>query len=350
MRTTSPLALILLFVPPAAAAIACGAGPMETPQTAASASASPPASGDGTTGAASSSASTGAVASAPSAAALPPPLPAPPPPPEAKVTLISPGDEPRKALRYAFHAGAKESATMDMRMALSLAVDGDKRAMPTAPVSISVSLVEEKVLPSGNLDYAFTLDTIDIAKDADPSFAPYKTVLAALQGTKGEMEVTPQGRTEKVTITPPAGASDQIAEITEQLVGALRDMMVPLPDEPVGKGAQWKVTGPFPVKPVVAARTTTCTLTSLAGTKGTVEAVEEVGGSPQTITTPGGQRADLQAMKGAGTRKASFDLTRLVPASTWSLTAYSTQTLFQGGAAHQVQAHSEITLTVAPKK
>ena len=324
--------------------VACGAGPIETPQTA-----SPSASAAAATDS-SAVASASASASAPASATMPPQLPPPPAPAEWKVTLLSPGDEPRKPLRYVFHAGNKESATMDMRMVLSLTLDGAKKDMPTAPVAMSVSLVQQSILPSGNLDYKFTLDSIDIPKDADPGFAQYRTILRQLEGTAGDMEVTPQGKAESRGIKAPPGASDQIAEITEQLVGALRDMMVPLPDEPVGKGAKWQVTGPFPVKPVVAARTTTCTLTKIAGTKGTVDAIEEVNGPAQSITTPGGQRADLQSMKGSGTRTASFDLTKLAPTSTWSLTADSVQTLFQPDGQHQIQAHSQILLNLAPKK
>jgi hypothetical protein len=323
---------------------ACGAGPIEGPNAAASASAGSPPPADNAL------ASSSASASAPASAVLPPPLPPPPAPAEWKVALVSPGDEPRKPLRYVFHVGAKEVAVMDMRMILSLEFDGAKKDMPTAPVTMTVTIVPQTVLPSGNLDYKFTLDAIDLAKDSDPSFAPYRTPLQQLVGTAGEMEVTPQGKTEKTSVTPPPGASDQIAEVTDQLVGALRDMMLPLPDEPIGKGAKWTASGPFPVKPVVATRTTTCTLTKIAGTKGAVDAIEAVTGPPQTITTPGGQRADLQSMKGAGTRTSSFDLGKLVPTSTWSLTADSVQVLVQPDGSHQIQAHSQIVLNLVPKK
>jgi hypothetical protein len=319
---------------------------MEGAQTAASASSkASSAPSDGALASSSASASPPASAVPP-----PPPLAAPPPPPDWKLTLVSPGDEPRKALRYALRAGAKEAATMDMRTAASVSIDGTKKDLATPPVTMTVSLVSEGTTAKNELDYKFTLDAIDLAKDSDPAFAPYRSFLQKVIGASGEMQLTPQGRADKKSVALPPGAGEQAGEVTDQLVGALRDTMVPFPDEPVGKGAQWKVTMAFTVKPVVAARTTTFTLTSVAGTKGTIEATEDIVVPPQTISTPDGQRADLQSMKGSGTRKVAFDLGKIVPTSTWDLSVDSVQTQWAQDGPHPIQGHSQILLNLAPKK
>ena len=320
-----------------------------------------PASEAGTTPAASSSAAAAPTPSASNAATNPPsPVDTAPQLPQAGppvVTVVDPGAEPRKALRYAFKK-TTETMIMDMKMDLTLALGAagksPKVSMPTVRTSFTITPTD--VDADGTLTSNVEMKKVDVLDDRPIQPEMKKKLNAEMQkivGLKGKTVVTSRGVTKEATIEMPPGADASVAQLVDSIKDSLRNMSSPFPEEPVGKGAKWDV------KTVVAGAITIEQTASYQ--------LKEMNDKGVTNAVTVSQKAPPQAMKpndklppgatmalrshtgtGTGTQKVTFD--KITPVSTLKLDSKSEMSVTQGGSTSPIGLEMTIDLTVKPAK
>lgn len=321
----------------------CGKGQPETaavPEAPASAS-SGAQTGDvdsgtaapGAEGAASSPAGSGSAG--PVAAAFDAPV---------EVKLIDPGAEPRKPLRYKFHIGSIETLRMDMRMAMGMQVGMNKQPEGATPgMRMVVVLTPTETTPAGDVRCGFRLQSAEVLKD--PTIAPQvlaaaEAHLATLTGLTGSAVIDARGMTKAATFEPPANMGSALRSVFDNLRHSLRNVASPLPEEPVGKGARWEVTLPLDTPGLKLRQVTTHKLESIVGDKVRVQVSLKQEAPRQPVTIPGAppdSTAVLEELESTGSGKMSYDLNRIVPDSTLTMTSASTISAKERGTAQTIK-------------
>ena len=250
---------------------------------------------------------------------------APASPLTATMRLLDAGRPPRKKLRYAWRHDRKETLTIDLRTTAATEVEGERPAETPLPrVRIVVAIAPQSVTPEGDLLYAWHVTSTEVtpAAAANPQLADgMRAEVATISRLAGTASVTSRGLAQEVnvdaTTVTDAGATGQMVEQVRQ---TLRDLAAPLPEEEVGPGGRWEKLSQLAARDAVVTQTETFSLASLGGSKGDVDDILAQTAPPQTLPTPGalGARpARLESMLATGASKTHFDLTRLVPTSSF---------------------------------
>jgi hypothetical protein len=248
---------------------------------------------------------------------------------KATLRLLDPGRPPRRKLRYAWRSDRKETLTIDLRTTAATESEGERPpevALP--PVRMVLSIEPRGVSPAGNLSYAWhvTSTTVTPAPAANPQLAEgMNAEVAAIAHLAGTTAVSSRGLAEDVVVDPAsmgdvrdAGAT---GEMVEQVRQTLFDLETPFPDDEVGRGARWEKIARLAARDAVVTQTETFTLASVAGDRGSVDDVLAQTAPPQEWPTPGGSSAGparLDSMLATGTVESRFDLTRIVPSTTYT--------------------------------
>jgi hypothetical protein len=160
-----------------------------------------------------------------------------------RVELVSAGAVPREALRVVFEGSGREELRLRAVVKLAVSLAGDKSEQPVPGMVLSLAaearvgdggrggelwvIIQELVLePQGAAEKA-------VAAEMQPH-------LAKLAGVDCQMPIGSRGRTGPPSV-PPEAAAGPTAQLWSTVGEALRELAVPLPAEPVGRGAEWHV-------------------------------------------------------------------------------------------------------------
>lgn len=339
-----------LAVAVAVAAAACGgpaasgSGPAspEAPPTAEPSAAAPPAES--------------AKPEAPKAEAA-----APPPAAEddtgngSTVTLLDPGAEPRRKVRYLF--GMKpESMILDMEMKMAMRM-GDRASPETELPGMRtvMRIVPKSISPEGDLSYEGVIVSNEItSKGALPPAARQKLEesLKSTRDMKVTSTVSSRGVVTEATMQIPENAAPEIRQALEGTRDALRSMCMPLPEEDVGVGARWKTD--MNIRTTLRmVQTTTTTLKKLEPKKMELDVVLTQTAAPQLMTGPSvppGTTIKLERMTGNGTGTLAVKLDHLVPVSSVALDNETTMTMSAGAQSMETGTRMRIVIKVKPGK
>ncbi len=246
----------------------------------------------------------------------------------ASVHVLDPGKAPRRKLRYAWHKEHGETLTIDLRTTAATESEGERPPeVPLPPVRIVVALEPREVTPAGDLAYAWHVTSTKVtpAAGSNPQLAEGMIAeVGAIGHLAGTGALSARGLSTAVTVDPAsvADVSDAGAtgEMVEQVRQTLFDLETPFPDEEVGQGARWEKIARLTARSAVVTQTETFTLASLAGDKGTVDDVLAQTAPSQEWPGGGGgsEPSRLDSMLATGTVRSRFDLTRIVPATTYA--------------------------------
>jgi hypothetical protein len=138
---------------------------------------------------------------------------------------------------------------MDMRMTIGMKMavtSTDKVEMPTVRIVASVEVIE--VRPDGTrlIEEVITDVGVPAGEDADLSMAAgLEQELSAVVGLVVRMEVDQRGNVLRSETTLPSGLTSEAEQALQGGMDALTGLAVPLPAEPVGRGAVWRVRQPL---------------------------------------------------------------------------------------------------------
>ena len=132
-------------------------------------------------------------------------------------------------------------------------------------------------------------------------------------GMKGTTVLSPSGETKSVSFTPPPGASP---DMSKQFDKSMEYAGVPLPTEPVSKGAKWQVTQLVEEQGMKLTQITTYELQELNGNLATLAMTIEQKADAQQLSPAGlppGATAELVSFNSSGSGTSQLNLSQLLP-------------------------------------
>ncbi len=257
------------------------------------------------------------------------------------VTLLESGAEPRTVLRYKFQANRTERMVMQMDMAVTVEVQGLQRPeTPLPSTRMTMAIDSKEVSPEGELHYEFTLEQTEVLSNPgdDPgAINAIKNQMNTMLGVRGSATVSSRGFSTDVTIDIPRGVIPQVRQLL---------FSVPLPVEPIGKGARWQVTTPIETPAMKLTQIATYTLSEFQGDTVKFDVQIEQSAPPQESRPPGappGVTVMMESLSTSGSGTVELQMTDVVPTSTLNL---KTTNVISSG--QRVKTTMQIWATIQP--
>jgi len=270
------------------------------------------------------------------------------------ITVISSGAEPRKALRYVGAKGHREHLTMDFLMAITMTIGDTSLPEIKAPMlrtDMDVEVTAVSATDDITIATTFTDANWIAASDSDPSMmARLNSVTADLKGLSGTTVVSNRGITRDVKIDTSRISNPQLSQTIAGLQQAMQNVSQPLPEEPVGVGATWRVRSSMNANGVQMFNNVSLQLTEMDETSYTLKLALDQTAPPQTVSTPamGGAAASIDSSTGTGTGTMKIQFDRLSPRSEMNLNSKTTMSIDMGGNVKHMNMAMSMTLAVTP--
>jgi hypothetical protein len=257
--------------------------------------------------------------------------------------VVSTGSEPRRALHYQ----ATKGAAQQLDVAVDVEVMAGDMGGPMPTIVMTLSLAVDDVLPIGAKLRSTVVDVT--ARDRDESRVPAKALSGPLEQLEGVVlttTLTPNGRLVGTKLdTGGKPMADSAKKPLAALTTSFDQLMMPLPDDPVGVGAVWRNSRPLEQNGMKMIAVNTVTLTSITGDKLAFDIDTALHGDDQTIQE-GGLTVDIKNIVGTGRGKGTLDLRTL--AMTSELTTELRSAMQAPGEAEPMQMKMVIATRVAP--
>ena len=166
----------------------------------------------------------------------------PPRPGEPIVTLLQPGTEPRKVLRYQPKAGDKQIVTFTMKMAM------DRSPLTNLPPIVETAQITTKsVSAKGEIAYERVITDVSVAAGSGTTAQVMEfmeTAFPKLKGLTTSGVISSRGfnrRTETKGLKSGEVLPALVRLFQAQMDAGLHIFAVPLPEESVGAGAKWEL-------------------------------------------------------------------------------------------------------------
>jgi hypothetical protein len=237
------------------------------------------------------------------------------------VKLIAPGSEPRTVLRLRPAAGARQTMSMTLKMAMDITAAGQHFPSMNIPALTMTMTVEVKdVAANGDIDYGMTYTDATLAADTNtpPAVATaMKSALDSIHGMTATGKMTSQGVVKAMHIKLPAGAAPQLSQTMSQMKEAFANAYVPFPAEAVGPGAKWEYTTKIRNQGMTIEQTATYELASNDNNLVKLNTSLTQRAAHQQVQNPAmpGMKMELAKLSGNGTGQSTFDLTHITPQS-----------------------------------
>jgi hypothetical protein len=203
------------------------------------------------------------------------------------VELIDPGAVPRQTLRY-------RPATAVTRATATATIRGETRSESTAPAAVTAT-VETGLVLAPRSDGR--VDVSGLPGSAGGELERYRRLVA---NASGVAEIDDRGRL--VSMSGPSSIDSR-----RELAAILIRHLVPLPDEPVGDGARWRVVYAIGRGGIFVARRAELAL-SVDGDEMSVDVAVRESAEPQPIMEGGRGVGDLVALASRATGRFALDL------------------------------------------
>lgn len=236
------------------------------------------------------------------------------------VELLDAGKGPRKALRTNFEAGAKQTLRVQSDWTIET-VYGPliriKAVMPSIVYGLETE-VKEVSDEDARFDFRITKVTTKPTIGVKPGQAEgVKNAANSLEGVTGSFSISARGIVEEFAIDAPSGASLFLSDMVDQIQQAIRLSSLPLPAEPVGKGAKWTATQVIEQRTAKIRHTSTFELEGVKGERVRASSTHAAETPAQTLRMPGSRSGplELHELDFFGDSKGTWRLNKLGPAS-----------------------------------
>lgn len=232
------------------------------------------------------------------AAAAQTPAPAAAPGSDAKITVITTGTGPKRALRYKAVAGSKERLDMTMKMSVEVALPGEgSQAMDTPAVNMGMNIDITSVAPNGDIGLALVFTDVSMVGTGVPP-----GVLDPLKGLSAAMTMTPRGLVKEMKFDESKIVDPMMKQVLSS--SGLDRLAAPMPEEEVGVGAKWVVEQALDANGIQMTQKSTFEVVAMDATSVTMTLALEQSAAEQRVSPPGMPAAVVATivdMKGAGT-------------------------------------------------
>jgi len=273
------------------------------------------------------------------------------------ITLLTPGAEPRKALRFTVASSLRSH--MDMEMAMSMAMNMAGQEMPATSVPamrIGADLNVTNVTPTGDVTYTMAFTGVGLAgKEAvDPALAAvFDSMGKDFKSITGTAVVTNRGINRSVKIDTSKVTNPQFSQMMDSVTNSMNGVSSPLPEEPVGIGARWEVRQTLPSGGITIFQKVEYELTAFDGKSATLKVKIDQTGPPQSMSNPSlppGATVRVESMTGSGTGTMTVPLDGLVPTSQADSKTTMVMSIDAGGGPQRMTVETSVQVKIAPGK
>ena len=158
------------------------------------------------------------------------------------IELLEAGAAPRQVMRLDPEAGRSGRLEMRMEMDTTIVLDGEPLPQVDLPPFVMGMSATVDEVTDDTVRMSYSYDTVGL-DGTDPGGV--EQVLASMEGLTGTLTTTRSGAFVDGDVQVPDGLHPTVASSMEQFEQQLASMAVPLPTEPVGSGARWRVGTAF---------------------------------------------------------------------------------------------------------
>jgi len=235
--------------------------------------------------------------------------------------LLEAGEAPLRALRYRLAAGSTHQLVMTLRMSLGVEIDGRGAPVQRAPAMRMVfdCKVTEADPAGARFDFGLADPPELFETEGIPPavLEPMKKSLASLSAIRGHVAMTSRGVVKEANIQVGPGLDKSAEQMVQSMRQSMEQTSVPLPEEPVGVGARWKMLHRVQAGGVIVYQVAEFKFIRFEGPVATLAVVFEQFAPRQemALAAGAGARAVLTSMQGHGEGHLAVDLTSPVPRS-----------------------------------
>jgi hypothetical protein len=242
--------------------------------------------------------------------------------------------------------------TMFMKMAMSMG--GNSPPEITLPGMRMVADYEVTRASGDRAEYKFAYNEVPElvpTPDANPMvMSQLRSSLEGIRGLRGSGAVTPRGAMLDTEIEMGPGADPQIAQFVESMRQSMRQLVVPLPEEPVGAGAKWTALQHMELNKMEIFQVAQFEMLSRDGDDIALKVSIEQGAPPQKVQAPGmppGAKVRLDKMRSGGEGQMKISLTALTPTSDVKLDSDIAMTVEAAGEKIDMKMNMTVRMTIA---
>lgn len=281
----------------------------------------------------------------------------PPPPPAGPgkrptVSLLDPGAEPQRALRYRPKKGEKQTlkTIIEMEVATKLkGAPGPNNKMPPMHMTMTT-----QITAAGDNEFTYDFEITE-ASVGEAAGVP-KTIQASVEkelgnlvGLKGTATVDSRGFTSEANLQGTAKMPPRIRELLRSMQQSLEQMSAPLPEEAVGRGAKWRVDQSIRQNGMLIEQQSVFEVVEIG--KKTVELSISIDqhADAQTMSAPGlPAGTQLNRLVGKGNGTTVLNLGKLAPeSSVVNVKTSTSMSVMVGRDAQSLETETTMTMKIA---
>lgn len=285
-----------------------------------------------------------------------PAAPAKEPPPKATdaitVELLKAGAEPKQKVRYKFKQDA-EYISVKMKMGMAMSIGGQALPKQDMPGIVQTISVEPIAVKDGVMDYKYTLSKMDIEPGGNPLVvSKMKESIRGIVGMTGKGRVDDRGFSEGAEIEFPPEATPELIMQIKGFNDTMSRLSAPLPDEPIGVGAEWKVVLPIGMNGIAMKGVNTYTVTAIEGDIVKTTVVSTMEAKDQKLDDPNlppQASVTIDSIKGGGDGTVNFNLASMSPVSKMTIELKQAATIgMEGQPSQKMGMDISMEMNVAP--
>jgi hypothetical protein len=267
------------------------------------------------------------------------------------------GEAPREQIRYQFTAGSTETATMSMRMQMSMG--GQQMPGIAIPaINVPMTLRTTEVRGDGTARYEFETSaaSIDGGSGANPALEQaLASSLGQIDELSGWYRIDARGNILESSFALPTGAPAgmpvQAGQMLNEMQAQMQQISAPFPVEAVGIGARWQVSSTAVMMGTPIALNMEYTLLARDGDR-----VELGLKALETVTAPAAgapgippaAQAAPAAMEATATGKMIIDVNRMVPQQEMTTTTSMSSAMPTSGQGQSMAMSMQMTMSITP--
>src|SRR5262245_24865464 len=186
----------------------------------------------------------------------------------ARVTLVSPGANPRTALRFVVPRDYTGRMKMDMTMSMTMGMLGQSLPMDLPVMHVGADVTVMDVAASGDVTFRMAFTGIEVdGATPDAAFTALNNDFKTITGVfvVSNRGITKQGRLDASKVNDP-----QFVQTLDSLTTSLNGLSMPFPEEAVGLGARWEARQVIASGGVTMFQKVDCELTAFDGKSATL--------------------------------------------------------------------------------
>ena len=273
------------------------------------------------------------------------------------VTLVSPGAEPRRPLRYTVANTYHARAAIATHTVTAVSMEG--MAMPSLqlpPLKGGYDVSVTSVSATGDISFsvAFTGISAENGVVVDPAIAEaIQTLGADYKTIHGAVVMSDRGAARSSAFDVSKLTNLQLRQTLAALTDAVENISMPLPEEPVGAGASWEVRHGVMKSGMVTFRKNLVQLVAIDGKTVTLKTAGTLTAPPQAVHDPTllpGTDSFLQKLSGDSAGTMTLQLDALIQTSDTSAQTNAVMELRVGTVSQRITVDTMTKVAISPVK